>query len=339
MKQKLSIAAAVLVVVGVLAGSAAAASSPAVVTGGTSSVQQTSAVIKGTVNPNGSETTYAFDWGFTPAYGFASAPRLAGHGTAAVAVQATASGLTPGTVYHYRLIAVNQYGTTIGADHTFKTAGHPPPGVSTGPATQVSATAATLTGAVATNDALTSWMFQYGVSPSLGLQTYAQALPAGTASQPVAAGVAGLTPGTIFYYRLVAFHGPTSVTYGNVQVLMTLPSTRPVPIVHAATTPHRVGSRPFVFTTSGAVLLPGSIPSWAGCGGTVTVRYFLGPRVVGSTLAPVQANCAFAGQVAFARKPGRGPRRRIVRLYVFVRFAGNGYLTPTHARVKHVTLG
>jgi hypothetical protein len=59
-------------------------------------------------------------------YGTSSPAKAAGHGTKAVAVQVTASGLLPGTVYHYRLTATSRFGTTIGADRTFKTAGHPP---------------------------------------------------------------------------------------------------------------------------------------------------------------------------------------------------------------------
>jgi hypothetical protein len=170
-------------------------------------------------------------------------------------------------------------------------------------------------------------------------QTFGQSLPASAAPQSVAAGLTGLSPGTIFYYRLVGLHGTTVVTYGNEEVLMTLPLTRPLPSVRASTTPHRARSKPFVFTTSGTVSPPGSIPSWAGCSGTATIRYFLGPRVAGATTAALQPNCTFAGQVAFARKPGHGPRRRIVRLYAFVRFTGNGYLAPRHAGVERVTLG
>lgn len=339
MKHKLCVAAAMLVGVGAVAVPAQAASSPAVVTGGTNKVAQMSAVIQGTVNPNGSSTTYSFQWGLTTAYGFGSVPHSAGRGTRPEAVAAPLAGLTPGTVYHYRLIASNKFGTSVGADHSLRTAGHPPAEVATGPVTQIAATTATLTGVIVTNDEATSWVFQYGVSPALGFQTFGQTLPASAAPQSVASGLTGLTPGTIFYYRLVGVHDATVVTYGSEGFFMTFPLTRPVPGVTAATTPHRARSKPFVFTTSGTVHLPGSIPSWAGCNGTATIRYFLGRRVVAATAAAVQPNCTFAGQVSFARKPGRGPRKRIVQLYAFIHFTGNGYLAPKHARVERVTLG
>ncbi len=103
MRRKIQVLAAVLTGSAVLAGAAGAASSPAVVTGGTSSRTNTSAVLDGTVNPNGSSTTYYFQWGLTTGYGATSKPASAGNGTTTVAVKTTAAGLTPGTTYHYRL--------------------------------------------------------------------------------------------------------------------------------------------------------------------------------------------------------------------------------------------
>src|SRR5512142_978327 len=114
-----------------MAAVAVAASSPAVTTGGHSGVADTRAALHGSVNPNGSATTYYFQWGLTNAYGLQSVARSAGHGTKAVAVSAIATGLIPGTTYHYRLVATNAAGTTAGADRTVTTAGNPPPTVST----------------------------------------------------------------------------------------------------------------------------------------------------------------------------------------------------------------
>ncbi len=59
-------------------------------------------------------------------------------------------------------MAANGSGSATGADHTFTTAGNPPPGVSTGPATQISKNAATLTAVVSPNKQATTYYFQYG---------------------------------------------------------------------------------------------------------------------------------------------------------------------------------
>ncbi|MGH2885711.1 MAG: hypothetical protein ACRDPA_23925, partial [Solirubrobacteraceae bacterium] len=188
---------------------AVAASSPAVTTGTHSQVTDTSAVLHGTINPNGSATAYYFEWGLTTAYGVTSKERSAGHGTKAVSVSTAAPDLIPGTIYHYRLVAANGSGGTTGADRTFKTAGNPPPGVSTGPATQIAKNSATLTAEVSPNKQATTYYFQYGPSTAYGSQTLAAAVPAGTVPVTVTASIQGLEAQTIFHYRIVALHGNT----------------------------------------------------------------------------------------------------------------------------------
>src|SRR4051794_35680993 len=177
---------AVLTLGAVLASGALAATSPAVVTKNASHIAQTSAVLNGTVNPNGSGTTYFFQWGLDPNYGVNSQSLSVGGGTKTVAVHTTAGGLIPGTVYHYRLVASNRFGTTLGTDRTFKTTGHPPPQVATGPATGISSSGATLTGVVNPNGQQTSWDFQFGSTPAYGAATTAQTLAAASPAVIVA---------------------------------------------------------------------------------------------------------------------------------------------------------
>jgi phosphodiesterase/alkaline phosphatase D-like protein len=315
---------------------AVAASSPTVATGGHTHVTDTSAVLHGSVNPNGSATTYYFQWGLTNAYGVQSVAHSAGHGAKPVPVSATAGGLIPGTTYHYRLVATNGAGTTVGADRTFNTAGNPPPNVATGPASQVGKNSVTVTGVISPNKQATSYYFQWGTSTSYGQQTIAATVPAGTVPVTVAASIQGLEARTIFHYRLVALHGNTPPQPGLDATFMTLPRHRPVPRIHARTRPAHVAHKPFLFTTSGSVKGPNWIPGAFDCRGNVTVRFLLGRRTVGSTLVPLQPNCTFSGQTAFARAPGRS---RPATLTVRVRFAGNGYLTPTRAVSENVTVG
>jgi hypothetical protein len=83
----------------------------------------TSASLQGRINPNGSLTTYHFEYGPTPTYGQqvpVPAATAGGGGVEKLVVQQL-SGLSPGTDYHYRLVAENPIGTTVGADATFKT--------------------------------------------------------------------------------------------------------------------------------------------------------------------------------------------------------------------------
>ncbi len=95
-----------------------ASSPPAVATGSPSQVRPTSALLNGTVDPEGQATTYYFQYGTTTAYGLQSSPASAGSGSGNVAVHSTITGLASGTTYHYRLAAQNSSGTSFGTDQT-----------------------------------------------------------------------------------------------------------------------------------------------------------------------------------------------------------------------------
>ena len=115
--------AAILLALAALAAPspAAAVSKPGVSTGKARNVSYSSAVLTGTVTPNGSNTSYYFQYGPTKAYGSQSAIADAGSGTHAVNVRVAISGLQPITIYHYRLVAVNAAGASIGGDHALLT--------------------------------------------------------------------------------------------------------------------------------------------------------------------------------------------------------------------------
>src|SRR5437764_14344390 len=75
---------------------------PTASTGGTRDITQTTATLRGSINPNGEATTFHFEYGTTKAYGSTTPDQGP---TAAVkrgqAVSAAVSGLTPATKYHY----------------------------------------------------------------------------------------------------------------------------------------------------------------------------------------------------------------------------------------------
>jgi hypothetical protein len=75
------------------------------------------------VNPGGIPTSYRFEYGTSSAYG-QSTPYpegSVGEGLSSRTVWAAASGLAPGTTYHYRVVASNELGTVHGPDQTFTT--------------------------------------------------------------------------------------------------------------------------------------------------------------------------------------------------------------------------
>jgi hypothetical protein len=338
MKHKLKVLTAVLVVAGCVAGAAEAASSPSVVTGPVTGRTQVSAVLHGKVNPNGRATNYVFQWGLTNAYGLSSTAHSAGSKNATIPVKTTATKLIPGTVYHYRLLAISRAGISAGRDRAFRTTGPPPPSPATGAATQITATAATLTGVINPEGAATNYEFQYGLTAAYGSQTAAGTIPAGNATVPVAFRVLGLAPGTVFHYRIVALHGHVVSSPGLDHVFMTHPAKRPVAGVSARTKPRTDRKRPYAFTTSGSInrrWIPGSFA----CNGAVTVKFLVGNRRIGVGLIPVAGNCTFSGQTTFHKLPRHGRVNRRVHLRVLVYYGGNGYLAPSRARTEHITMG
>ena len=102
-----------------------------------SDVTETTGTLNGVLDPNGLETSYRFEYGTTTSYGtdipVPDAP--AGSGTAIKTVSEAIGGLSPATVYHYRLLATNSAGTVASEDRTFTTASPTVTGVApaTGP--------------------------------------------------------------------------------------------------------------------------------------------------------------------------------------------------------------
>ncbi len=81
------------------------------------------------VNPGGISTSYRFEYD-TREYREGEAPHgqttpfpegSVGEGVTSHVVWAAASGLAPGTTYHYRVVAANEVGTVAGPDQTFTT--------------------------------------------------------------------------------------------------------------------------------------------------------------------------------------------------------------------------
>ncbi len=98
-----------------------------------SGVTDTAAALNGVVNPNGTDVTYEFEYGTTPAYGSSTATADAGAGDAATVVQAALTGLAPATTYYYRLDTTTSYPggtgqvTVDGAQQQFSTEATPVP--------------------------------------------------------------------------------------------------------------------------------------------------------------------------------------------------------------------
>jgi hypothetical protein len=95
---------------------------PTVATGSASSVMTSAATLTGSVDPNGSDTKYWFEYGTTSAYGQRTATVDAGSGTSTVEVSASVSGLKTDSEYLFKLVAENAFGTVSGIGQVTRTA-------------------------------------------------------------------------------------------------------------------------------------------------------------------------------------------------------------------------
>lgn len=96
---------------------------PKATTEAATAVGTTQATLNAKVNPEGSATSYWFEYGPTTAYGtkIPISPESIGSGTTGVAVSQTPTGLAMGTEYHFRVVATSEVGTTNGEDKMFVT--------------------------------------------------------------------------------------------------------------------------------------------------------------------------------------------------------------------------
>jgi invasin-like protein len=100
---------------------AQAAVAPSAVTSAADGITTAAATLGGVVNPHALDTTYHFEYGPSASYGASTPAAGAGSGAIDKAVSAAVAGLSPGSTYHYRLVATNTAGTTNGPDRTFTT--------------------------------------------------------------------------------------------------------------------------------------------------------------------------------------------------------------------------
>jgi hypothetical protein len=163
------------------------------------------------------------------------------------------------------------------------------PTASTGRASSVTTTTATLNGSVNPNNLPTIWHFQYGTTRSYGAQTPNQGPTAAVKRNiAVAAPVAGLAPGTTYHYRLVAVNS-SGTKLGGDHTFTTQPgillSARPAPVIFGR-----------------SVVLSGQLFSGQPRGVRVTLLEnpfpFAGLRAVATTTTDG------VGRYSFARTPG-----------------------------------
>ncbi len=181
---------------------------PTALTDAASDVGVGSATLNGIVNPEGSATSWYFEYGTTASYGTKTTARTLPAGPNDTNVSVSLTGLLPSTTYHFRLRASSSAGVAVGVDFAFTTG--LPVTINTSSASTVFGGHVTLSGtvtpiaagkhvtieyqrygepsytglAVVTTDAAGNW--SYVVQPTV--RTAYEATVGGVASSPVVIG-------------------------------------------------------------------------------------------------------------------------------------------------------
>lgn len=178
---------------------------PVVSTGAAAQIATAGALVSGTINPGGSQAvSYDFAYGSSPAgLGSTTASETLSGGTTAVSVGAALDGLAPATTYYYELNVDFDGQTYPGAVQSFTTSA-PAPSVTTGGASRISSTGATVSGTVDPHGAPATYLVEFGTTKSYGHSSVSLSAGPGTSSVAVSVVLAGLKASTTYHYRFVA---------------------------------------------------------------------------------------------------------------------------------------
>ena len=184
---------------------------PSIGSESSSEVTPTTVTLTASVNPGFGPTVVVFDYGPGASYGTRTLPTEPSPDDGNDHSLSTGvTGLTPGTTYHYRAVAINFNGVTEGPDQTFSTPAAPK--ISGTASEAVTDRSARLIGSVQPGFIPTTYRFEYGLSRAYGFSTAVGNLGADNLAQPVSTEIAGLLPETTYHFRLVASNGIGSST-------------------------------------------------------------------------------------------------------------------------------
>lgn len=221
---------------------------PTVLTGEASGVGVNSATIAGSVNPGSSgvnsDTTYYFQYSTDTSYStqIPSVAADAGQGTSAVPETAQLTGLEPDATYHYRIVASNDNTNSAGGmpqvvfgeGKTFTTPATPPV---LGPpeAGAITQTGVTITTTIDARGLPAHYELRLADTQG-SLEPQAAGNTTGSVAEPLAVNIASLTPGTVYYYKLIA-QNPDGTVETPEASFTTVPAPAPQSVTLFPSTP------------------------------------------------------------------------------------------------------
>ncbi len=188
------------------------ASVPLVTTSSSVVRSDTTAVVTGSIVPNGAFTNYWYEYSTNADLSNkrSTASQTIGSSFVSIPAPAYITGLTKDTVYYFRLVGENALGRVAGNQASFQTTIGTPAPVGSAPKTTtiaasgISKNTANLNGSVTPNGATTQYWFEYGKTANLGDNSAFVSVGAGTQAVAAANSLTNLDPLTTYYFRLNA---------------------------------------------------------------------------------------------------------------------------------------
>ena len=217
-----AIATAIVLNLWLASSQSQAAGLPTAITGGATNITSSSVRVSGQVNPNGAATRGWFELGTTTSYG-SSTPSFDAGSSSTVIALGDFFGLEANTLYHYRAVATNSFGTNFGMDATFTTAAAPqiPPTATTLGASNITTSSVKIYGQINPNGSATTGYFELGTTTNYGNSTTLLNVGNGTSPATANADFFGLFPGTLYHYRVVAMNA-SGTNFGQDATFTTL---------------------------------------------------------------------------------------------------------------------
>jgi hypothetical protein len=181
------------------------------------------------------------------------------------------------------------------------------PGATTSPATQVTATTATVNGTVDPNKQDTTYHFEYGKTAAYGSSTPAQGPVKGNSGKSVSSGLTQLAPSTVYHFRLVATNA-SGTAQGADRTFTTLAAGQAPPGGNAVT----IGATPASVVFGKPTTISGQVTGSKNSGVEVTLQEQPLPLVAGAKFSDVATSTTDAtGHYAFAVTPQRNTQYQV----------------------------
>jgi hypothetical protein len=172
------------------------------------------------------------------------------------------------------------------------------PGATTGDASNITSTSATVSGTVNPNKEGTTYHFEYGTTTAYGSSTPDQGPIGGNAGKSASADLTQLAPSTTYHYRLVATN-PSGTTQGTDKTFTTLAAGQAPPGGNAVT----LGATPPSVAFGGATTLAGQVTGSGNAGVEVTLQSRPTAATPGAFADVATTTTDASGNYSFAQTP------------------------------------